>query len=1075
MGDRGDATGDHEHEVAAGPGVVRRRADRQAEPPVDPPVGQRVAAALGDQFHRRLRDVLSPAHSPRLLCFPPAAPVHYDHSDDSVGRGHPRVRDGVARADPPPDSRRWPTVDLDHHRRSLVTMAASSPPPTLRGRGAEMNHLGRALERVLTGQSVRVLIEGEGGIGKSRLLAETLTLARAQGFEVVTAKGDEVQQTRPFGVIADALGCVRTATDTRRRDIAELLTTHEHTDRGTITVSSDPGLQFRAVDALSDLVEALAVAGPLVVGLDDLHWADPSSLLTLAAIERAIEGLPVLLIACYRPFPRSRSLTEVVARLGAAGAVRLRPGPLDESDVAGLVAEVVGADPGGGLVAQASAAAGNPLFLIELLDSIMREGGLHRSDGRADIGDRSLPASLRLTILRRLSALPEAALRALRAGSLLGSSFSPDELAAVVGGGLADLAPALETALDSGVLEEDGDHLHFRHDLIREAVYADIPASLRHGLHRDAATRLAATGAPAARVAEQFTRGAFPGDPEAIDWLIRAARGAASSAPETAAAHLARAAELMTPGDGRLDLLLSERADALMLAGSVVEAVTSCRSLLRRPHDARAEDAVRLRLGAALLVNGRPGEALRELDVVVGSADASAAQRASALSESATARMWLADFDGADDAARRAYELAEAAGSRRFAAAAQATRSVVACMRGHMAGAMELNDQALDLAERSYRRDGHGYPVYATRGWILVELDQPQRAHRVLDEGRSLSEELGVRWPLVTYQSYLAVVRFAAGEWDDAAAELEAGIGLAEESGVTYALKPSYSALALIRLHRGDLAGARSAVDAAETIGDRGSRLFDHRVRWARALLREAEGDPAGAYRMLAAGWRGCRAAGMAVDYAVIGPDLVRLARAAGDLESAEEVTRVVTAVASANDVASISGAALRCRALLRDDADAANGAIDAYVGGARRLEAALVREEAAGLAAAQGRRDDARALLREAAAVFEGLGATRCVVRVDAALRRLGVRRGSRGPRRRPDRGWASLTETESRIADLVAEGLTNPQIAGRLYVSRRTVQTHVSHVFTKLGISSRAQLATQVTQHRNDALAGM
>jgi DNA-binding NarL/FixJ family response regulator len=178
----------------------------------------------------------------------------------------------------------------------------------------------------------------------------------------------------------------------------------------------------------------------------------------------------------------------------------------------------------------------------------------------------------------------------------------------------------------------------------------------------------------------------------------------------------------------------------------------------------------------------------------------------------------------------------------------------------------------------------------------------------------------------------------------------------------------------------------------------------------------------------------------------------------------AAEVTAATNDVASANQVPSITGAALRCRGLLSDDADAMTQAIEAYANSPRRLELALTCEEAATLAARHGDATRARALLERASEGFEYLDATRGLVRVDAALRRLGVRRGRRGARQRPHVGWESLTPTERTVGELVAEGLSHPQFAERLYISRRTVQTHVSHIFTKLGMASRAQLAAAV-----------
>jgi DNA-binding NarL/FixJ family response regulator len=933
---------------------------------------------------------------------------------------------------------------------------AAAPQISLRGRDAELDKLGAAVERAVSGQLAIILIEGQAGIGKTRLLAEVLRMAEARGCEIARATANEMEQTRPFGVIADALGCVRTASDPGRAEVAALLATHEHGDNGPITISSDPGLRFRAVDAFSDLVEAQVRLRPLAIGVDDLQWADPSSLLTLVNLGRATVGLPVMLVGCYRPFPQSDSLRRLVEFLDAAGAVHLRLEHISEDDVRDLVAEILDAEPGPDLLAEVAGAAGNPLFVIELLKSITSDGAVATP--------ATLPPPLRLTILRRISFLPEPTLQLLRAGSLLGSSFSPTELAAITAQPVTDLVPALEAAMVAGLLDEDGIRLRFRHDLIRYAIYADMTPSLRLGLHREAATRLADIGAPATRIADQFERGAAPGDPEAIEWLVKAAREAVSSSPETAADLLQSASDLMTATDSRRDPLLAERANSLMLAGKVADVVDACQSLLARDHDVSVDAPARVRLGAALLVNGRPGEALRELDLVSSSASSTEAERLACLAEASLASLWLGDFDGAAMYAEQAHPAAVRAGDHRTAAATLATQSVVACMHGQLAQALKLSDEAISLADNSPHRAGHQFPVYAARGWILMEVDQNEPARQAFAIGRRLCDELGVRWPLATYQAYLAVERFIAGAWDDAATELEAGIDFAEETGTTYALKPSHSAQAVIRLHRNDLPGAWQAVEKAAAVGDRGSRLFDYRALWARALLLEAEGDTAGAFETLAGRWRLCRDASMAIDYPLVGPDLVRLARGVGDSCLAEEVTDAVAAVAFGNDVPSITGAALRCRGLLTDDAEAFTQALDAYANSPRRLELALTCEEAADAAARHGDTTGARSLLERAAEIYEGLDATRGLLRVDAVLRGLGVRRGRRGPRQRPQQGWGSLTVTERTVAELVAKGLSNPQIAERLYVSRRTVQTHVSHIFTKVGLASRAQLAATV-----------
>jgi predicted ATPase len=318
-------------------------------------------------------------------------------------------------------------------------MARLAPGPRLRGRELELRALDEALDRVASGRSAIVLVEGEAGIGKTRLLAETLEQARARGVQVAAGRAEELERTRPFGLVADTLGCVRSSSDPRRAAIAALLATSVGEDR-PMTVSSDPGLQFQAVDAFVDLVEALALQRPLVVGVDDLQWADPSSLLTLGTLGRRLVDVPLALIGCLRPSPHPEELEQTLRALERAGAQRLALGQLDQRAVIGLVAEAVAAEPGPRLLAEVTGARGNPLFVTELVAARLQEGAIRTVDGRAEVTAPSLPPSLRLTILRRLSLLPESTLEALRAASILGSSFALTDLSSVTGRPVADLS-----------------------------------------------------------------------------------------------------------------------------------------------------------------------------------------------------------------------------------------------------------------------------------------------------------------------------------------------------------------------------------------------------------------------------------------------------------------------------------------------------------------------------------------------------------------------------------------------------------------------------------------------------------
>ena len=948
---------------------------------------------------------------------------------------------------------------------SIAAMGTPAPVPGIRGREAEIAVLGEVLDRVAAGRPAVALIDGEAGIGKTRLLNFALGDARGRDMQVVSGRAEELEQTRPFGVMTDAFSCARSSPDPRRAAIGGLLAGGG--EQNPITVTSDPGLRFRVVDALADLAEEMALSGPLVIGLDDLQWADASSLLTLNALSRRAEYLPIGLIACFRPLPRAPELDRLIASLLSAGARQLSLAGLTGRAVADLVADMVTAAPGRRLMAGISGAAGNPLFVTEMLGALDQEGMIETSGGRAEVAQVTLPPTLRLTILRRLSFLPDDTLEALRAASILGSSFTITELSATMAVPALELFQALAAGISGRVLDEDGDRLRFRHDLIRDALYEDLPTAVRRGLHREAGQRLAGTGASSLQVAEHLARGAGQGDTEAISWLARAAREAAARSPDVAASLLGRAAGLMSPADPDRDRLLTEQAGSLVLAGRIPDALAACRSLLGRHHDPAVDGPARICLGHALLALGQVRDALQELERAEQSPALPPAERAAARAWAGFARISLGDLEGAA-ALQEASHPAASAGDSLTMSIAMSTIARISESRGQLGDAQHTAGEAVRLADESPGRRGYRFPVRVTQGRILIELDRLEDARSALGIGMRTSEELGVRFALATHQMYLAFERFIAGEWDDAIAEMEASLGLAEETGEIYSRAYAYGVLALISFHRNDLGRARESAAAADRdLAGWGG----HSVTWAawpHALIAEAGGEHDVALAVMAGIWDRCARSGLVLDYPVIGADLVRLALAAGDRERAADAAAEVATVASINQVAWMTGAALHCQGLMEGNPETLQDAASAYADGSRPLQLALACEEAGAAFARRDRWDRGHPLLDQAVGIYERLGCSRDLARAEALLRGAGVRRGRRGPRGRPKSGWDSLTPTEYSIAVLVAEGLSNPQIGRRLYISRRTVQTHLAHMFAKLDMSSRAQLAAEVTRRQ-------
>lgn len=936
-------------------------------------------------------------------------------------------------------------------------MASSVETEALAGRAAELELLATSVDRTAAGRFQAVLIEGEAGIGKTRLLDAALERARERRFRVLVGRSDEVERARPFGPIAEALDCTPGAHGPRQAEIARLLAGDPRGTGGPIELTRDPGVQFRVVDAFVDMVEEAALAGPVALALDDLQWADSSTVLTLRSLARRLTYLPIALLATLRPVPRAPELERLIDALAKAGAQQIELGPLPDDVVAQLVAQLVGAEPGAGLLDEVTGAAGNPFFVAELVRALDQEGTIEIRDGRADVREVSLPPSLRLTILRRLSFLDEEALELLRVASAFGSTFSLRDVAAVLARSATDLLRPVHVAVRAGVLEEQQGRLRFRHDLIREAIYRDLPEDARAVLHLEAGRRLAAARAPAIQIAEQLALGARSGDTEAVDWLQAAAREAARRAPAVAVGLLERALELAGDADERRLPLLADLVPTLLWAGRPQDAESRAREGLAAPAQPELEGTLRLGLVGALTAQGRAEDVIEEVRDAMSRAVVSAAVGAQLQAEAANAFGFVDELEAAERAAREAVAHGSPARSE-GAAMGLLVLCDIARVRGKPQEALARAEEALtSAAARSGRLN---WPPEVFLAMTLQQLDRFEEAHEALHEGRSADEQLGNVSYLPVYHYEQATLLFQEGCWDDSVAQAQTGLELADEVGLEMLLPWPHGLLALIALHRDELDAAESSLAAIER--HRGAES----AGLARGLLAEARGDAAGALTTIGSAWDRDAAKGIVYRRRVLGPELVRLALAAGDREYAEAVAAGVEKAAALAPVPSLDGAALRCRGLIEQDADVLLRSVEAYEQGPRAFERAAAREDAATALGRAGRVAEAKALFDEVLGVYGEVGAQRDAARALASMRTLGLGRKRRGARKRPQHGWESLTPSELEVVRLAAEGLTNPQIGQRLFISPRTVQTHLAHAFRKLDISSRVELAAEAAR---------
>jgi DNA-binding CsgD family transcriptional regulator/tetratricopeptide (TPR) repeat protein len=351
----------------------------------------------------------------------------------------------------------------------------------------------------------------------------------------------------------------------------------------------------------------------------------------------------------------------------------------------------------------------------------------------------------------------------------------------------------------------------------------------------------------------------------------------------------------------------------------------------------------------------------------------------------------------------------------------------------------------------------------------LRSLDRFGEADEAIERGRRADERLGQVSYLPVYGYERATGLFLAGRWDEALVEAEAAHALAEEVGLGMLRSWPAWLRSLIAIHRGDLSaaarylGARRGLEARE---GRAASGWSPRLALAACLLREARGDAAGAFGALRRAWDLNEGRGYLAAREILGPDLARLALRCGDRQRAATVVAGLEALARVAPVPSVEGAALRCRGLLDADVDTLVRSVEAYGRSPRAFDRAQACGDAAAALARAGRELEAAAMFDRALETYAEVGARREGARALATARELGVGRRRRGARKRPSHGWASLTPSELEVVGLAAEGLTNPEIGRRLFVSRRTVQTHLSHAFGKLEIASRVELAAYVAR---------
>jgi DNA-binding CsgD family transcriptional regulator len=948
------------------------------------------------------------------------------------------------------------------------------------GRAAELTVLEEVLAAASGGAAAAVLIGGEAGVGKTRLVAELAARAREQGAAVATGACVELTAgTAPDLAITEVLRDLGRALPERAwerlragagPELGALLPGGRQTER----VRADAASRARMLGQVHDLLTEAASVAPLVLVLEDVHWADRSTLDLAAFLVRALGTESVVLLCTYRTdeVVRRPSLREWLAEVGRVGTVRrLELAPFTGAELADLCAAIVGDAATPATIAEIFRRSGGNAFLAEELLDAAAEG---------------LPASVRDVLEARIAALSPAAQEAVRAAAVAGARIDDELLAALLGG--ADPADALREAVAHHVLVADprDGRLSFRHELTREAAYASLLPGERRRLHGACAAVLSARpelggDAPAAVAAAIAGHWQAAGDERsALAASVRAAIAAEGVHAFSEAAELYdRALTLWDRVDDAAAvaelprLAVLDRAAAVLLrsggAPQAVELLEEALELADPVADPVGTGLLHSRLAWTSWAAGRAGDDVyRFHDVALAliPAEPATAERAQAVTDLAFSQMLNAQHHAAVVSGREGIALARDVGDRRI-------ESLGLTVLGSALGTLGQADEAIAcLREAVAIARAEGLPEEMGRAYvnltaILDTAGRLEESAAVAREGSAACRRLGLArlWgAFLTGNAAEALVWL--GRWDEAE-EL-----LSESSTLEVERTTSAMHLALtsgrLAFCRGDLDACEAAVAAIAVLGTGGHAaemqtgaatlaaelaIARGRPDEARRIVRDALERPRDDVRLVAA----LVAVGIAAEAARPRPESVAYARELiGRLDpNALGATLTVTVGETATARAELSR-------LTGPDPEPWRAAAAAWEARPAPYRVAYCRwREAEALLAAGASRSAAAEPLRAAAATARELGARALLRELEILAARARIDLAQPPPAAEPEPDPHGLTPREREILPYLAAGRTNRQIAEALFISPRTAGAHVSRILAKLGASTRGEAA--------------
>jgi DNA-binding CsgD family transcriptional regulator/tetratricopeptide (TPR) repeat protein len=922
---------------------------------------------------------------------------------------------------------------------------SSSP---IRGRDEQLDMLGDFLQRVRAGTGGVVIIEGGAGLGKTRLLAAARQTAGALEFRTGLGAAEpghgSVLMEALFGG-ADSL-VDRTALGTRDRSREE---------------------PFWLVADIQTLMERAALRQPLLVCLDDVQWADAGCGMALRMLTQWLAPLPVAWLIAVRPDQGAPHIHRALAELTAAGATTIALKPLSASAIAEVAKDILGAPPAGDLLRTLAGAQGNPFLIADLLAGLREEDLVRVVDGRAGMAGNRVPHRLEDSMRRRISRTTPAGERVVTAAASLARQFTLSQIAAMARLPIADLVDPVREVIDAGIFTETGGRLAFQHDLAREAARGALPDAVRRALDREAADVLLASGALPAEVAAQLAASAEPGDIAAVRILADAAESLGMTDPGASADIAEAALSLIPPRDPLRSALVARRTVSLFAAGRSEEAHAFADKALRQALPAEQEAAVRLSLAAmfAISPDDRSDNARKGLSLPGLAADTRARLQASLFHNLLVAHR-LDEGLAIESQVRTSVLASNDIAAQYFF---QIGCSAMEYQLGHFDAGLRLLAN-VDPGQLAAFDDPRERLMHSYRSWLLSALDRLDEALGVADDGLAAAQRDRQNWAIHVFESWKGRHLLHLGKLDEANTLLEDRFHVADAQLIVGVLDAAaVTALGRVKLHLGDERGAQEVAEIARVMLAATAPVVRKLAAWYLAVHATASGHPDQAHDWLCTFGQTQRLSLFPLFpmEAADDPLLVRMALAADDEELAKAATNIAAHRYELNPgVPSAAGAAAHTRGLLNRSSHDLEQAASILATGQRPLAAAAALEDLGRARLADGDRGGAVEAFDRVLRICVDTGAARDAARARKRLRELGIRRRVHSLDR-PKSGWESLTDAELQVASLAAVGHTNRGIADRLFVSPHTVNTHLRHVFGKLDITSRVDLARAVERH--------